>query len=136
MIHKPDPRSDPKLVERIARAMCRANGVDADSKCAYDDSTSDPMWILYALLADTAIQELEAAAMEPLPVSSDSVSLPPLPVERTPPPSRFHEDDVAGEIVAAYRANVFLASQREIIEKMMPLLLKLSASTARRMDSE
>ena len=96
--HKPsDP--DPKLVERVARAMCKADGNDPDGmciKCGYQlehlsgmakgaqymprESVLVPAWVLYAGAAKTAIIELEAAAMEPfVPRSVDEHS-----VERTP----------------------------------------------------
>lgn len=74
---------DPKLIERIARAMCKADGNDPDAKClrprhvllhlggvasgiqcAPHETELRLAWTLYAGAAETAILELEAAAMD------------------------------------------------------------------------
>lgn len=97
---------NPKLIERIARAMCKAEGNDPDAKClragvslmhlsgvvaaaTYEPHETQlrPAWALYAYAAATAIIELEAAAMENPAWWSDGE----IPVERTPwfPPHLF-----------------------------------------------
>ncbi len=104
---------DTKLVERVSRAMCKADGNDPDAKClrrgmtelvhlgglgagaryAPQDLLLVPAWSIYVPAAETAILELEAAAMEPYPLSPGNASseAPIVPVERTPwfPPHLF-----------------------------------------------
>ena len=74
---------DPKLIERIARAMCMADGNDPDAMCigrgidrqrlrglavgvdyAPPEGCLQRVWTLYASVAEAAIIELEAAAMD------------------------------------------------------------------------
>lgn len=74
---------DPKLIERIARAMCKADGNDPNALghsmqmprhnglaqrmyAAVNPSACEPVWLCYARAAETAILELEAAAWEPV----------------------------------------------------------------------
>ena len=96
---------DPKLIERIARAMCMADGNDPDEKClgtgvelryllglvrysrvAPPDSSLVPAFAFYLAAAEAAITELEAAAMEPFPLTPGTNNSDPLPVpvKRTP----------------------------------------------------
>ena len=96
---------NPKLVERVARAMCKADGNDPDAKClrsgsalahlsgiaaaaqlAPRDCSLWPAWMLYAYAAEVAISELEAAAMEPFTLRPGTATADPVepPVERTP----------------------------------------------------
>jgi hypothetical protein len=94
---------DPKLIERIARAMCKADGNDPDNigqtghefvHHGFASSWTRPhqpekhfhLWMIYRSLAEAAILEMEAAAMEPFPLSPGTSGSDPLPVpvERTP----------------------------------------------------
>ncbi len=86
---------DPKLIERVSRAMCKADGNDPDAKClrrgmtelvhlgglgagaryAPQDLLLVPAWSIYVPAAETAILELEAAAMEPYPLSPGTADM-------------------------------------------------------------
>ena len=74
-----------KLIERVSRAMCKADGNDPDAKClrrgmtelvhlgglgagaryAPQDLLLVPAWSIYVPAAETTMLHLEAAAMEP-----------------------------------------------------------------------
>ena len=96
---------DLKLVERVARAMCKCDGNDPNQRCLRDgmqlahlrgiasaataaprDCITWPAWMLYAYVAETAIKELEAAAMEPFTLRPGTAAADPVepPMERTP----------------------------------------------------
>ena len=106
--------TNPKLIERVSRAICKADGNDPDQKClrggmqlahlcgiassataAPRDCVLWPAWMLYAYIAETAIEELEAAAMEPFTLRPGTACADPVeaPVERTPwfPPATVRE---------------------------------------------
>ena len=141
---------DPKLIERIARAMCKADGNDPELMCyqtqdyhlcgvarsakvRMDESCCSPAWHLYYRMAEAAILELEAAAMEPFQLSPGKASSEPpeVPVERTPwYPPRIAQlelrppgyDEFFGKYAAAAenitaRADAIFAHQRSYVSE-------------------
>lgn len=127
----PEPNApDPRLIERIARAMCKADGNDPDEgSCRFkmpvlsglagratrapSGAEIQPTWTLYYNAAEAAIIEMEVAAMEaddyPLSPEEDAHLSEMLTksFQKTAGafatqniPSRIHDEDIAGELQA------------------------------------